>query len=122
VGAWRYDGEMVVVVSIHLEGSCLLKHKVWGWLLLRDNEHVFWKCQFVRDFWSWFHAEFQSMFVAPLSWKGLLLGDTWMVKGNCKLLWLLIHVVAIGFLRKHHFKVTFNGGSSTPFSWGFVEF
>jgi hypothetical protein len=66
------------------------KHKVWGWLLLHHGlvvksrlhkvgitsstcvvcgkeetvQHVFWKCQSARVFWSWFQAEFQSLFVA----------------------------------------------------------
>jgi hypothetical protein len=53
-------------------------------------QHVFWKCQSTIVLWSWFHIEFQSMFAAPLSWKRPLLGDTWLVKDNCKLLWLSV--------------------------------
>jgi hypothetical protein len=34
--------------------------------------------------------------------------DTWMVRNNCKLLWHIVQLAAIGFLWKDRCKVTFN--------------
>jgi hypothetical protein len=55
-----------------------------------------------------FQGEFHSLFVAPLSWKGPLLGDIWTVKDSSKLLRHSVQLVAIGFLSKHHCKFMFN--------------
>jgi hypothetical protein len=40
--------------------------------------YVFWQCWAAKMFWMWFQEKFH-FFIAPLLWKGPLLGNTWMV-------------------------------------------
>ena len=59
---------------------------------------LFLGCQVAtKVFWEWFHVEYH-IFIAPFLLKGPLLGDTWMVKNNCKSLWHIVQQIVIAFL------------------------
>lgn len=101
-------GEDLVVCSLQRCQSIYESHlSLWRWLLIQQGlvvkrrlhkigvtdaayslygkdekvEHGFWRCRTVKVFgrWSWFQVEYHFV-IAPLSWKGTLLGDTSMIR------------------------------------------
>lgn len=56
-------------------------------------------------FGAWFQAEFNYFFTAPLSWKGPLLEDTWMIKDSRKFYGAELGCLSLGFCGNPHIKL-----------------